>query len=43
MKVGLRICAVLALDPYEVAFENGRDMAGVGKRKEKGRAIRLCL
>ena len=29
MKVGLRICAALELDPYEVVFENGRDMAGV--------------
>ena len=29
MKVGLRICAALELDPYEAVFENGRDMAGV--------------
>ena len=33
MKVGLRICAALELDPYEVVFENGRDMAGVGRSK----------
>lgn len=38
MKVGLRICAALELDPYEVVFENGRDMAGVvNKRKRKDR------
>lgn len=29
MKVGLRICAALELDPYEVVFENGKDMAGL--------------
>ena len=33
MKVGLRICAALELDPFEVVFENGRDMAGVGGSK----------
>ena len=33
MKVGLRICAALELDPYEVVFENGRDMAGAGRSK----------
>ena len=38
MKTGLRICAALELDPFEAVFENGRDMAGVGKqnRKEQG-------
>ena len=34
MKTGLRICAALELDPFEAVFENGRDMAGVGKRKD---------
>ena len=29
MKVGLRICAALELNPYEAVFENGWDMAGV--------------
>lgn len=29
MKVGLRICAALELDPYEVVFESGMDMAGI--------------
>ena len=24
MKIGLRICAILALDPYEAVFGNGR-------------------
>ena len=28
MKVGLRICAALELDPFEVIFENGKEMAG---------------
>ena len=28
MKNGLRICAVLDLDPYEVVFENEMDLAG---------------
>ena len=32
MKIGLRICAVLELDPYEVVFENGKDMAGLEGR-----------
>lgn len=37
MKIGLRICAALELDPFEAVFENGKDMAGVvrrGKDKE---------
>lgn len=25
MRIGLRICAMLELDPYEVIFENGAD------------------
>jgi len=32
MKLGLRICAALELDPYEVVFESGEDMAGVEKK-----------
>ena len=32
MKMGLRICAALELDPFEVIFESGSDMAGVEKR-----------
>ena len=32
MKIGLRICAALELDPFEFVFESGRDMAGVEKR-----------
>ncbi len=36
MKIGLRICAALELDPFETVFENGKDMAGVVRRsKEK--------
>ena len=34
MKVGLRICATLELDPYEAVFENGRDMAGVHTERD---------
>ena len=34
MKVGLRICAALELDPYEAVFENGRDMAGVHTERD---------
>ena len=33
MKKGLRICAMLEIDPYEIAFEDGEDMAGIKKRK----------
>ena len=29
MKIGLRICATLELDPYEAVFENGTELAGV--------------
>lgn len=29
MKIGLRICAALELDPYEAVFETGTDLAGV--------------
>ena len=36
MKVGLRICAALELDPFEVVFESGEDMSGVEKRRRKG-------
>ncbi len=42
MKIGLRICAALELDPYETVFENGKDMAGVERKarqkesKERG-------
>ena len=32
MKLGLRICAALELDPYEAVFESGEDMAGVEKK-----------
>lgn len=35
MKTGLRICAALELDPFETVFENGRDMAGVGKKSRR--------
>ena len=38
MKLGLRICAALELDPFEAVFENGKDMAGVerkGKPEQK--------
>ena len=38
MKIGLRICAALELDPFEAVFENGKDMAGVerkGKPEQK--------
>ena len=35
MKVGLRICIALELEPYEVIFENGEDMAGVGTKHRK--------
>ena len=33
MKQGLRICAALEIDPYELVFENGVDIAGIKKRK----------
>ena len=33
MKLGLRICAALELDPYEAVFESGEDLAGVEKRE----------
>ena len=38
MKVGLRICAALELDPFELVFESGMDMAGVekGSKTEEG-------
>ena len=29
MRCGLRICAVLELDPYEVVFQNAEDLAGL--------------
>ena len=29
MKQGLRICAALELDPFELCFQDGEDMAGV--------------
>ena len=29
MKRGLRICAALELDPFEVVFESGTDLAGM--------------
>ena len=32
MKLGLRICAALELDPFELCFENGEDIAGVTKK-----------
>ena len=35
MKIGLRICAVLELDPFETVFENGKDMAGVVLRSRE--------
>ena len=38
MKIGLRICAALELDPFEAVVENGKDMAGVerkGKPEQK--------
>ena len=28
MKQGLRICAALELDPFELIFKNGQDVAG---------------
>lgn len=33
LKLGLRVCAALELDPYEVAFESGTDMAIPGKTR----------
>lgn len=36
MKMGLRICAALELDPFETVFESGEDLAGVEK---KGRTL----
>ena len=36
MKVGLRICAALELDPFELIFEDGKDMAGVERKKRAG-------
>ena len=32
MRLGLLICAALELDPYEVIFENGLDIAGPRKK-----------
>lgn len=32
MKIGLRICAALELDPYEAVFEDGEDLAGTVRR-----------
>ena len=32
MKQGLRICAVLELDLFELCFEDGEDIAGVIKK-----------
>ena len=33
MKLGLRICAALELDPFEVVFEDGVDIAVPKKQK----------
>ena len=33
MRQGLRICAALELDPFELVFESGEDMAGVNRIK----------
>lgn len=35
MKMGLRICAALELDPFETVFESGEDLAGVEKKVKK--------
>ena len=35
MKVGMRICAALELDPYEAVFEDGLDIAGVKKNRKR--------
>jgi transcriptional regulator with XRE-family HTH domain len=35
MKVGLRICAALELDPFALVFDSGKDMAGVERRKRE--------
>ena len=35
MKMGLRICAALELDPFETVFESGEDLAGVEKKGRK--------
>lgn len=32
LKLGLRVCAALELEPYDFAFENGKDMA-IPKKK----------
>ena len=32
MKQGLRICAALELDPFELCFQDGEDMAGVTRK-----------
>jgi hypothetical protein len=37
MKVGLRICAALELDPFEAVFENGRDMAGAERNSHRNK------
>ena len=35
MRVGLRICAALELDPFEIIFEGGKDLAGaVGEKND---------
>ena len=34
MKLGLRICAALELDPFEVVFEDGLDIAVPRKQKK---------
>ena len=34
MKLGLRICAALELDPFEAVFESGEDVAGVEKKEK---------
>jgi DNA-binding XRE family transcriptional regulator len=33
MKLGLRICAALELNPFDAVFESGEDLAGVDKGK----------
>ncbi len=33
MKVGLRICMVLELNPFEMVFETGEDVAGVERKR----------
>ena len=33
LKQGLRICAALELDPFELVFEDGLDMAAINRKK----------